>query len=74
VSDDFTIPPVTSAESVIADVADTIMSAARQVNQAIESGRRPGMPLDVLAAKTRRAPLAALSIAFLLGMVVARRR
>jgi hypothetical protein len=54
--------------------AQVFRSASRTVNEAIEVLQEPNMPLDVLARWTRRAPLPALAIAFLVGMRVARRR
>jgi hypothetical protein len=54
--------------------AETIQSASHRVSDAIESGREPGMPLDILARLVREAPLHSLAIAFLLGLAVARRR
>jgi hypothetical protein len=55
-------------------VIDGIQSATQRVTEAVETARRPGMPLDVLAARVRETPLAALAIAFMVGIVVARRR
>jgi hypothetical protein len=58
-----------------ADVAaQAFRSASRTVNEAIEVLQEPNMPLDMLTRWTRRAPLAALAIAALVGMRVARRR
>jgi hypothetical protein len=54
--------------------AETIQSASHRVSDAIEAGREPGMPLDILARLVREAPLHSLAIAFLLGLAVARRR
>ena len=57
------------------DVAAQIFRAvSRTVNEAIEVLQEPGMPLDMLGRWTRRAPLPALAIAFLIGVRVARRR
>jgi hypothetical protein len=72
-TDDF-ITPEEPAQSAVSQVVDGIQSASQRVSQAIETGRKPGMPLDILAARVREAPLAALAIAFLLGIAVARRR
>jgi len=58
----------------VSKVVDGIQSASQRVSDAIETGRRPGMPLDTLARATREAPLAALAIAFMLGLTFARRR
>jgi hypothetical protein len=40
---------------------------------AIGMGRKPGMPLSILSNIAREAPLGSLSVAFLLGVAVARR-
>jgi hypothetical protein len=49
-------------------------SASRRVNKAIEAVREPGMPLDTLSRWTRQAPLQALAAAFLVGVILTRRR
>jgi hypothetical protein len=72
-SDDFPRPNSTE-KSVTDRAAETIRSASQRVSDAIEAGREPDMPLDILAKLIREAPLPALTIAFLLGVLVARRR
>jgi hypothetical protein len=57
-----------------AKVIDGIQSASQHVSDAIQTSRQPGMPLDTLARAVREAPLAALGIAFMLGVVFARPR
>jgi hypothetical protein len=69
-TDDFTPKELGTSEKVI----DGIQSATQRVSEAVETARRPGMPLDVLAARVRETPLAALAVAFMIGIVVARRR
>ena len=54
--------------------AETIRSASHRVSDAIDAGREPDMPLDILTKLVREAPLPSLAIAFLLGVRVARRR
>ena len=54
--------------------AEAIQSASQTVTDAIDAGRRPGMPLDTLARLTRESPLAALAIAFLFGVAISRPR
>jgi hypothetical protein len=54
--------------------AKAIQSASQTVTDAVEAGRRPGMPLDTLARLTRESPLAAITIAFLFGLAISRRR
>ena len=59
---------------MIGEVADAVNGAAQRIGEAIDSGRKPGMPLSVLGNIVREAPLGSLLIAFLLGVAVARRR
>jgi hypothetical protein len=48
--------------------------AIQSVSDAIETGLQPGTRLDTLARWVRQAPLHSVAIAFLLGVVIARRR
>ena len=52
----------------------TVKATTTSVADAIEAGRRPGAPLDRLARWVREAPLHAVTIAFLAGVLVGRRR
>jgi hypothetical protein len=63
-----------SSPSAATQATDTLRAASQRVSEAIDSGREPGMPLDTIARLVREAPLHSLMIAFLLGIVVARRR
>jgi hypothetical protein len=59
----------------LADLAaQAFRSANQQVNQAIEAISEPGMPLDTISRLTRQAPLQALAVAFLVGVILTRRR
>jgi hypothetical protein len=69
-TDEFRLLP--EEPSTAAKVADGIKTATGAVSDAIGAGREPGMPLDVLAKAVRQAPLAALAIAFMIGVVFAR--
>jgi hypothetical protein len=79
-SDDSPPPPAydhdarSEPKSTVSDVSDAVKSAAHTIGGAIESGKRPGMPLSILSNIAREAPLGSLLIAFLLGVAVARRR
>jgi hypothetical protein len=44
------------------------------VGCALDTARKPGMPLGILSSVTREAPLGSLLVAFLLGVTFARRR
>jgi hypothetical protein len=70
-TDDFVLLP--EEPSTAAKIADGIKTATGAVSDAIEAGREPGMPLDVMVRAVRQAPLAALGIAFMVGVVFARR-
>jgi len=65
---------VPEATSTIEEVSDAVKGAASRVSDAIETGRKPGMPLSILSNIAREAPLGSLLVAFLLGVAVARRR
>jgi hypothetical protein len=71
-TDDFPTPLV--EPSTASQIVDGIKVASSAVGDAIETGRQPGMPLDIVAKAARQAPLAALGIAFMLGVVLARPR
>jgi hypothetical protein len=68
------LDPVPEPKSTIADVSDAVKGTVNRVSDAIEAGKKPGMPLSVLSNIAREAPLGSLLIAFLLGIAVARRR
>jgi hypothetical protein len=68
------LDPAAEPKSGIAEAADAVKSAASYVGDAIDRGRKPGMPLSILSNIAREAPLGSLLIAFLLGVAVARRR
>jgi hypothetical protein len=65
---------IDQAKEAVQAVTDTVRVTTQTVSNAIEAGRRPGAPLDQLASWTRGAPLQAIFAAFLLGVMVARRR
>jgi hypothetical protein len=66
--------PQSETGSLADQAAQAFRSASQRVNEAIEAVQEPGMPLDILARATRRAPLQALAVAFLVGVLVTRRR
>ena len=66
--------PTPAPKSTIEEVSDAVKGAADRVSDAIETGRKPGMPLSILSNIAREAPLGSLLAAFLLGIAVARRR
>ncbi|MET0876739.1 MAG: hypothetical protein ABWY14_06345 [Tardiphaga sp.] len=72
------VDPVPEAKSTISEtiteVSETVKDTVHRIGDAIETGKKPGMPLSVLANVAREAPLGSLLVAFLLGVAVARRR
>jgi hypothetical protein len=68
------LDPAPEPKSAVADVTEAVKGAANRVSEAIQTGRKPGMPLSILSNVAREAPLGSLLVAFLLGMAVARRR
>jgi hypothetical protein len=68
------IDTATDVSRTITDVSAGLQAAVDRLSEAVASARRPGAPLSTLSAITRKAPLASLFVAFLFGIVVARRR
>jgi len=68
------LDPTPAPKPTIDDVSDAVKGAANRLGEAIEEGRKPGMPLSILSNIAREAPLGSLLVAFLLGVAVARRR
>jgi hypothetical protein len=63
-----------STKSAMDQAADLFRAASQRVNEAVETVREPGMPLDKISRWTRQMPLQALAIAFLIGVMTVRRR
>jgi hypothetical protein len=68
------LEPAAEPKSTVAEVSDAVKDAAHQIGDAIDAGRKPGMPLSILSNVVREAPLGSLFLAFLLGAAVSRRR
>jgi hypothetical protein len=68
------LDPAAGPKSAVAEVSEVVKDAAHRIGDAIEAGRKPGMPLGILSNVVREAPLASLFLAFLLGVAIARRR
>jgi hypothetical protein len=67
------LDPVRERKSIFAEATDVMTNVVTYIGDAIERGRKPGMPLSILSNVTREAPLGSLLAAFLLGVAVARR-
>lgn len=61
-------------KSLADQVAGAFRSARQRVNEVIDAVQEPGAPLDKLSHWTRQAPLQALAVAFLAGVIISRRR
>ncbi len=68
------VDPAPEPKSTLAEVSDSVKETVHRIGDAIETGKKPGMPLSILANIAREAPLGSLLVAFLLGVAVARRR
>ncbi|HWN79912.1 MAG TPA: hypothetical protein VNN81_18940 [Bradyrhizobium sp.] len=68
------LDPAPEPKPTIEKVSEAVRDTARRVGGAIDAGRKPGMPLSILSNIAREAPLGSLLVAFLLGVLVARRR
>lgn len=68
------LDPVAEPKSTIAEVSEAVKGTVHRIGDVIETGRKPGMPLSILANIAREAPLGSLLAAFLLGVAFARRR
>lgn len=72
--DDVGSSKLDQAREVVEAASQTVKDTTRSVADAIEAGRQPGAPLDRLARWTREVPLQAVAVAFLVGVLVGRRR
>jgi len=75
------MPKATDGTSKIDQAIETVQAATETVREttqsvanAIDAGRKPGAPLDRLARWAREAPLHAVTVAFLIGVLAGRRR
>ena len=62
------------ASDAVNDATKTVQATTESIANAIEDSRRPGGVLDQVSRFTREAPLRSLAIAFVVGVVFARRR
>jgi hypothetical protein len=63
----------TENASTIHQASETVGDAARAVRHALEEGQVPGLSADTVRDIVREAPLIALTSAFLVGFMFARR-
>jgi hypothetical protein len=68
------LDPVPEPKSTVEKVSDAVKETVNRVGDAIDAGRKPGMPLSILSNVVREAPLGSLLVAFMLGVMFARRR
>lgn len=62
------------ATEAVNGAAETVQVTTESIASAIEDSRRPGGVLDRVSRFTQKAPLRSLAMAFVLGVVFARRR
>jgi hypothetical protein len=68
------LDPIPRPKPAIEKVSEAVQETAHRIGDAIEIGRKPGMPLSILSNIVREAPLGSLFVAFVLGVAFARRR
>ena len=68
------IDAATDVSRTIEEVTEGLRIAVDRLRSAIADAQRPGQPLARLRAVTRQAPLTSLTVAFLLGVALTRRR
>jgi len=68
------IDGATDASRTFEEVSAALKAAVDRLREAISNAEQPGQPIARLRAVTRQAPLQSLFVAFLLGVVLARRR
>jgi hypothetical protein len=68
------LDPAPEPKLTIEKVSEAVKDTAQRVGDAIDAGRKRGMPLSILSNIAREVPLGSLLVAFLLGVAVARRR
>lgn len=66
-------PALDKATEAVRDAADAVRTTTASIAGAIDDSRRPGGTLDWLSRTTREAPLRSLVMAFVVGLIVARR-
>ena len=72
------IPPLPGTEpsrtqSAAAEMSSAMRDATERLADAVEAGRRPGIPLHIVSRAACEAPLTSLLIAFLMGVAFSRR-
>ena len=55
-------------------MSEGVLRAITALKGAVDAAKRPGMPLSILSNVVREAPLGSVLAAFVLGIMVARRR
>lgn len=68
------LDPPAEPKSALTQASEAVTGTVRGINDAIQAGRQPGMPLSILSNIAREAPLGSLLVAFLLGVAIGRRR
>ena len=61
-------------KSAVDQATELFRFASKKVDEAIDAVQESGMPLDIISRWARQAPLQALAVAFLVGVMTARRR
>ena len=62
------------AKEAVQAATQTVKETTQSVADAVEADRQPGAPIDRLAPWIQEAPLHAVTVAFLVGVLLGRRR
>jgi hypothetical protein len=62
------------AKEAVQAATQTVKETTQSVADAVEAGRQPDAPFDRLARWAQQAPLHAVTVAFLFGVLLGRRR
>ena len=60
--------------NAVREASEAVQATTQSIADAVAAGRRPRGNLDRLARLAREAPLQSLAIAFMVGLIIARRR
>jgi len=63
-----------SAKEAVQSAGETVKATTQSIADAINAGHQPGALLDRMAEWARAAPLHSLAVAFLVGVIIGRRR
>ena len=67
------LDPAPEPKPTIEKVSEALKDTVNRISDAVDAGKKPGMPLSVLTNIAREAPLGSLLVALMLGIAIGRR-